>query len=142
MQETTPSVLTPLPQSQPPRVPKPRLDPARVMECEVLHYPWDDWERWALSRGLEPGVAGQARLLIREWFNHAWDPSLRRICGWSDDGRALFERARRSPKRALAQWDILMRTDGLRGDYHPRTKEWTWGYLASDAERLLFTLTR
>jgi hypothetical protein len=128
----------------PPSVPPPRLDPAWDVACACSygHFPWDDWERWALSRGLHPDIAGQARLLIREWFNHSWDECLRQLCGWSDDGRALLQFGLKSPKKSLRQWDILMRTDGLRGDAHPRTKEWTWGYLRPDAERLLSTLNR
>ena len=33
-----------------------------------------------------------------------------------------------------------MDTDGLRGDVHPRPKEWTWGYLRLDVRRVLSTL--
>lgn len=126
------------------RPPLPKLDPSWdvVCACSFGQYPWDDWERWALAQGLNPSVAGQARLLIREWFNHSWAGELKAICGWSDDGRALLRQARRAPKKALAQWNILMRTDGLRGDIYPQTQAWTWGYLQPDAERLLFTLTR
>jgi hypothetical protein len=117
----------------------PGLDESRVLDCKPFHYPW---ERWALAQGLDPSVAGQARLLIREAFNHDWSEELRTLCGWRDDGQALFKLARRAPKKALRQWDILMRTDGLRGDDHPTTKEWTWGYLRPDAERLLSLLCR
>lgn len=133
--------------------PSPKLDPSWdiVCACSCGHYPWDDWEEWALSRGLDPRIAGQARLLIREWFQHSWASELKAVCGWIDDGRALLKFARRSPKKALAQWEILMRTDGLRGDYPPsqgfgeagppQNQEWTWGYLQPDAERLLTQLT-
>ena len=136
--KTHPSETTTPPSS----APSPRLDESRVIGCEYLHYPWDDWERWALAQGLDPSVAGQARLLIREAFNHDWPEELRALCGWRDDGQALFKLARRAPKKALAQWDILMRTDGFRGDDHPTNREWTWGYLRPDAERLLSTLSR
>lgn len=109
------SDLTPSAPPPAPVVPRPRLDETRVLDCEVFHYPWDDWERWALAQGLDPAVAGQARLLIREAFQHDWPEELRGLCGWRDDGQALFKLARRAPKKALRQWDILMRTDGLRG---------------------------
>jgi hypothetical protein len=33
-----------------------------------------------------------------------------------------------------------MDTDGLRGDVHPKTGEWTWGYLRLDTRRVLSTL--
>lgn len=124
--------------------PSPKLDPTWevVCACSLGHYPWDDWERWALAQGLDPRVAGQARLLIREWFQHSWANELKTVCGWSDDGRALFRQARRAPKKALAHWEILMRTDGMRGDIHPQTHEWTWGHLQPDAKRLLTLLSR
>lgn len=145
------SVLTPSAPPPAPVVPRPRLDETRVLDCEVFHYPWDDWERWALAQGLDPAVAAQARLLIREAFQHDWPEELRGLCGWRDDGQALFELARRAPKRALRQWEILMRTDGLRGDYPPsrrsgafsraRMTNWIWGWLRADARRLLLQLT-
>ena len=114
-----------------------------VLQCSFGHYPWDHWERWALAQGLDPEMAGQARLLIREWYNHSWEGWLRDLCGWGEDGgQGLLDLARRSPKKALRQWDILMRTDGFRGDCHPQTQEWTWGYLRPDARRLLSTLSR
>ena len=106
------------------------------------HYPWDDWHGWALARGLDAGLAGLGRLLIREAFNHGWQPWLQSLCGWKDDGAALLAFALRSPSQARWCWSRLMETDGLRGDAHPRTGEWTWGYLRLDARRVLSTLHR
>ena len=60
--------------------------------------------------------------------------------GWSDDGQVLLAFALRAPKTARRQWDILMRTDGLRGDYLSPTAHWTWGFLKRDAQRLLVAL--
>ena len=37
------------------------------------HYPWDDWERHALARGLDAETAGLGRLLVREAYNHGWE---------------------------------------------------------------------
>lgn len=107
-----------------------------VCACTFGHYPWDDWHRYALTRGLDAELAGLGRLLVREAFNHDWQPWLKTVCGWNDDGQALLAFALRSPQAAHRQWDILMRTDGLRGDYRPRSTEWTWGYLRADAQRL------
>jgi len=101
------------------------------------HYPWHDWERHALARGLDDELAGQGRLLIREAFNHSWEAWLQNLCGWGDDGQALLAFALRAPKTARRQWDILMRTDGLRGDYPSRRTEWTWGFLRADAGQVL-----
>ena len=60
--------------------------------------------------------------------------------GWGDDGQALLVFALRAPQTARRQWDILMRTDGLRGDYPSPTAHWTWGFLRADARRLHSTL--
>ncbi len=111
-----------------------------VCACAFGHYPWDDWHGWALARGLDAELAGLGRLLIREAYNHGWEAWLQARCGWSDDGQALLAWALRAPKAARRQWDILMRTDGLRGDYRPRSTEWTWGFLRADAQWLLKTL--
>jgi hypothetical protein len=120
------------------------------LDCEYGHYPWDDWERHARACGLDADLAGLARLLIREAFQHDWPDWLKPVCGWSDDGRALLDFALLRPKAARRQWDILFRTDGLRGDYPPaprlrragpkRNAEWIYGFLRPDAQRLLETL--
>lgn len=121
--------------------PPPKLNPGfDVCACTFGHYPWDDWERFALSRGLDAELAGLGRLLVREAFNHGWEPWLQARCGWGDDGQALLAFALRAPRQARRQWDILMRTDGLRGDYPSPTGHWTWGFLRVDARRLLATL--
>jgi len=135
---TSTSGLTPFEQ----KPPKPRLDLNAVLGCQYGHYPWDDWHRWAMAQGLGQDLAGSGRLLIREAFQHGWDPWLQSLCGWSDDGQALLALALRSPRAADRQWDILMRTDGLRGDYRARSTEWVYGYLKADAGRLLASLTR
>lgn len=121
--------------------PRARLDLNAVLGCEYGNYPWDHWHRWAIAQGLDPDLAGSGRLLIREAYQHGWEPWLQSICGWGGDGQALLVLALRSPRTARRQWDILMRTDGLRGDYRPRSVEWAWGYLRADARRLLLTLT-
>ena len=113
---------------------------SHVLQCTYGHYPWDDWERWARACGLDADLAGQGRLLIREAFQHNWDGWLKSVCGWRDDGQALLAHALRAPKAALRQWNILMRTDGLRGDYPGRSLEWTYGFLKPDAQRLLAAL--
>ena len=136
------SRLTPLSRSQLPTTPPPRLDPGDVFQCDVGHFPWDEWERWALAEGLDAEIAGQARLLIREAFNHGWNERLMSLCGWRDDGRELFRQAHRSPREVLYLWDILMRTDGLRGDYLQGSTDWTWGYFQPDARQILLLLYR
>jgi hypothetical protein len=125
-----------------PAAPSPRLDENRVIGCEYLHYPWDDWEHWAIAQGLDARLAAFGRLTVREAYQHQWDDVLKRLCGWQDDGQAMLAYALRFPQAARRQWDILLRTDGLRGDYKPRTTEWVWGFLKSDARRLLARIQR
>jgi hypothetical protein len=121
--------------------PPPKLNLAfDVCASTFGHYPWDDWERFALARGLDAELAGLGRLLVREAYNHGWEGWLQNLCGWSDDGQALLACALRAPKAARRQWEILMRTDGLRGDYPSPTAHWTWGYLRLDVRRVLSTL--
>jgi hypothetical protein len=149
MSKLSTSVLTPSPNPSP-QPPKPNLDPNRVLDCTFAHYPWDDWERWALAQGLDPKLAGLARLVIREAFQHDWPEWLRAASGWDDDGQGMLTMAQRAPKSARRLWQRMLDTDGFRGDYppsrrsgaagHPRSKEWTWGYLRPDAVRLLSTL--
>jgi len=122
--------------------PPPRLDLDAVLDCTFGNYPWDDWHRHALGRGLARQLAGLGRLLIREAFNHGWEGWLQSLCGWSDDGAALLAFALRAPEQARWCWSRLMDTDGLRGDVHPQTGEWTWGYLRLDVRRVLATLHR
>jgi hypothetical protein len=135
MSKPSSSSLTPSAETSPPQ-----LDLNAVLDCSFGNYPWDDWHGYALARGLSPELAGQGRLLVREAYQHDWPDQLKSLCGWSDDGQALLAFALRAPKSARRQWDILMRTDGLRGDVHPKTGEWTWGYLRLDTRRVLSAL--
>jgi len=121
--------------------PPPKLDlHFDVCACSFGPYPWDDWERYALACGLDAELAGLGRLLVREAYNHGWEGWLQSLCGWSDDGAALLAFALWSPVKARWCFSRLMDTDGLRGDYHPKTQEWTWGYLRLDVRRVLSTL--
>jgi len=87
-------------------------------------------------------LAGLGRLAMREAFQHDWPECLKSFCGWKDQGQAMTRLALRSPRKARSQWNILLRTDGLRGDYRPRSTEWQWGYLRADACRLITALTQ
>lgn len=116
--------LTPSPQTPPP-VPKPVLDESRIGDCKYPHYPWHEWERWAVSQGLDPGLAQLGLLTIREAYQHRWDQRLKSLCGWRDHGRRMLRFALRSPEKARQRWQHLLDTDGLRGQYDPATGRWT-----------------
>jgi len=121
--------------------PKPQLRPGfDACACVFCHYPWDDWHRYALAQGLDSELAELGRLLLREAYNHGWEPWLQSLCGWADNGAALLAFALRAPQPARWCWSRLLDTDGLRGDIHPQTGKWTWGYLRLDTRRVLSTL--
>jgi hypothetical protein len=108
----------------------------RVLSCTFGNYPWDQWEQRALAAGVPEALAGLGRLTMREAYQHGWPDNLKTLCGWHDDGQAMTKLALRTPGKARRQWDILLRTDGLRGDYRTRSTEWTWGHLRADALHL------
>ena len=112
----------------------------RVLSCTFGNYPWDEWGRRALAAGVPKELAGLGRLTMREAYQHGWPENLKTLCGWNDDGQAMTKLALRAPGKARRQWDILLRTDGLRGDCRPRSTDWTWAFLRRDAERLLAEL--
>jgi hypothetical protein len=112
----------------------------RVLSCTFGNYPWDAWERRALAAGVAKELAQLGRAVMREAYNHGWDERLKTFCGWHDDGAQMLADALRAPASVSRQWEILLRTDGLRGDYPARSTSWTWGWLRRDAERLLSTL--
>ena len=126
MKNATPasSVLTLFSRPSPSQVPRPRLDPARVLDCEYLQNPWDDWERWAIAQGLGRDLAALGRLAVREAYQHQWEDRLKSLCGWRDDGRRMLKLALRSPERARKRWTRLLETDGNRGHYDEKTGEW------------------
>lgn len=118
------SDLTPLPQPLPSPVPPPCLRPDRVFGCEYLHYPWDDWQRWALAQGLSADLAQLGRAVIREAYQHGWEDRLQALCGWRDDGLRMLRLALRSPEKARQRWQRLLGTDGERGRRDEQTGEW------------------
>jgi len=120
-------------------IPRTPLD-ERVLGCTFGNYPWDAWERRALAAGVTKELAQLGRAVMREAYNHGWDERLKTFCGWNDDGAQMLADALRAPASVSRQWEILLRTDGLRGDYLARSTSWTWAFLRRDAERLLSTL--
>jgi hypothetical protein len=112
----------------------------RVLRCTFGNYPWDEWERRALAAGVEKELAQLGRAVMREAYNHGWTDKLKSLCGWNDDGAQMLADALRAPASVSRQWEILLRTDGLRGDYPARSTSWTWAFLRRDAERLVTEL--
>ena len=97
---------------------------ARVLGCTYGQYPWDDWERAALPRGVEKKLANLGRAVMREACQHDWESRLQKRCGWEDGGAVMIALALRAPRTARRRWERLLDTDGGRGSYHPKTGEW------------------
>lgn len=95
-----------------------------VLQCTYGHYPWDDWERAALTAGVDKDLAGLGRLTMREAFQHLWDVRLQSLCGWHDQGKRMIRLALRSPEKAEKRWQRLLDTDGYRGEYDEANGEW------------------
>ena len=80
------------------------------------NYPWDEWQRHALERGLAADLAALGRSLMREADQHGWCERLRAECGWNDGGEAMLARLLARPRRTAARLEWLFATDGLRFD--------------------------
>jgi hypothetical protein len=97
---------------------------AHVLDCTPGQYPWDDWKKRALERGLDEDLAIRGREVMREAYQHQWDRILMWLCGWEDEGSAMLELAQAAPKSARLIWRKLLATDGGRGAYEEKTGKW------------------
>ena len=92
--------------------------------CTYGQYPWDFWEKRAVTRGVPPDLANLGRAVMREADQHLWEPELHALCGWEDEGEAMIELALAAPENARFVWNKLLDTDGCRGSYNQKTGEW------------------
>ena len=92
--------------------------------CTCGQYPWDFWDKRALSVGVSKELATLGRAVMREAYQHQWEPQLQAFCGWEDEGKAMIELANRLPEAAAFAWRKLLDTDGCRGSFHRETGEW------------------
>jgi hypothetical protein len=92
--------------------------------CAPRHYPWDYWEQRARACGLTEDEALLGREVMREAHQHQWEPVLKRLCGWEDEGAMMIELALAVPEIADFIWRKLLATDGGRGSHNPATGEW------------------
>lgn len=87
-------------------------------------YPWDDWEQRALEGGVSKELASLGRAVMREAYQHQWEPKLQALCGWEDEGETMIRLALEMPAQARYIWQKLLDTDGCRGSYDPKSGEW------------------
>ena len=66
-------------------------------------YPWDRWEKAALTIGLSPELASAGRSVFREAFQHSWPDDLMVECGWLDGGTRMIYQALAFPAQCLAR---------------------------------------
>lgn len=95
-----------------------------ILACTCGHYPWDDWQRCALTRGVNNELATLGRAVMREAYQHDWEARLQALCGWNDNGEAMIELALSGPDQALFAWQKLLDTDGCRGSRNEKTGAW------------------
>lgn len=74
-------------------------------------YPWDRWEKAALTVGLSPELANTGRTVFREAFQHNWPDHLMVECGWLDGGVRMIYQALAFPEQCLARWSFLYSAD-------------------------------
>jgi hypothetical protein len=99
---------------------------SHVLQCTYGHYPWDDWKKKALEKGVPEKLADLGRAVMREAFQHDWPENLKSLCGWHDEGLCMIRIALRSPKTAEKRWQRLLETDGLRGEW--KDGQWVPNY--------------
>jgi hypothetical protein len=97
---------------------------AKMRGCEYGDYPWDRWAERARKTGVDDDLAGLGRSLIREFYNHSWSSEIAETCGYLDDGEGLIALALSNRDLATRRWQHLLDTDGLRGEWSPRTGDW------------------
>ena len=73
-------------------------------------FEWDDWEKHALKRGLDPELASLGRAVYREAIQHNWPWSLRVVC----IEPTLDDMLNRAPKTAKQFYETMLLTDGFR----------------------------
>jgi hypothetical protein len=89
-----------------------------MMACLPGAYPWDDWQKEALTSGLTPELAMLGRDVMREAYQHDWCESLKDECGIDnpDTAASMIACAKGQPHLMHDRWQWLMATDGLRFD--------------------------
>lgn len=86
---------------------------APVFDSPYGDYPWDRWEKAALTIGLSPELASAGRSVFREAFQHSWPDDLMVECGWLDGGTRMIYQALAFPEQSLARWTALYAQDNL-----------------------------
>lgn len=75
-------------------------------------YPWDDWQKRAITQGIDEATAALGRSLMREAYNHSWSYRLMHECGWSDGGSEMIARLQQDPEQTVKRWKYLLVVDG------------------------------
>jgi hypothetical protein len=105
----------------------------RLLACQPGQYPWDDWQREALTAGVADELANLGRAVMREAYQHGWCEELRDECGADREevGGGMILEALEQPDWVRSRWNWLLATDGLCSDpwthaeSSPLDLEWT-----------------
>jgi hypothetical protein len=82
--------------------------------CKPGEYPWDDWYCAARAAGVDTELALLGSIVMRSADQQSWEEALQAECGWSDEGAAMLELAKRDPAAAHARWQELVDADKAR----------------------------
>lgn len=78
-------------------------------------FPWDRFFNKAVAAGMAEATAHAGRSLMRECDQHSWEhymgPSIRKLCGWEDEGANMIAFGLAHPETAEALWRHLEQDD-------------------------------
>jgi len=83
-------------------------------------FEWDLWELEALEEGLDKDLATLGRSVMREAYQHSWDPRVARLCQPLILDRLLFH----APEFGRELYTVLLQSDGLRGACDEKSGDW------------------
>jgi hypothetical protein len=91
------------------RRPIPNHDRDRIVLASFSgNYPWDVWERRAMTEGVAKELAALGRSLMREAYQHSWDEEKCNEAGWNDRGEAMVKFALQTPSAATFRWRQIL----------------------------------
>ncbi len=73
-------------------------------------YAWDEWQRYALAKGIDPDLAALCGSAIRAAYEHWWKGHAYYLC---IGNLSLTELAHRAPQLTRRLCGLLLETDGF-----------------------------
>ncbi|HIE96017.1 MAG TPA: hypothetical protein EYG03_30255 [Planctomycetes bacterium] len=85
-------------------------------------FPWDAWQTKAVAAGVPDDLATFGRSVMREAYQHSWDPPLQRECGMEDEGQQMIDDVLQTQEEIRLRWSYLLYTDGNRSELPDEVK--------------------